>query len=127
MPLFVNTSTFEFQIVPDASVNVTLTSECSTLTLPKENFNLLEPLVATLNCSVLDPGSVEEGLTVVSRTIGLEFPNYDVIVYPFKLETTLELAPTYYRNRRRLLQTNDPSAYKVCSGSVHPSKCASIQ
>jgi hypothetical protein len=107
------------QILPNSSVNVTLTSECSSMQLSQANFNatlLVQPMVATLNCSVLDPITVEEGLTVVSRAVSLDFPQKETIVYPFELNMVLDLAPTYYRNRRRhLLQQDGPTLYKVCS------------
>ena len=66
---FANTSTFEFRIVSNASVNLTLTSDCSSIQLSSTNFNLSDgsAMVATLKCSVLDQQTVEEGLTVVSR------------------------------------------------------------
>lgn len=117
VPVFFNKSTFEFQIVPNTSVNLTLTSECSSLQLTKEIFsNLSQPMVATMDCSVLDPVTVEEGLTVVSRAVGLNFPQWEEVVYPVELNMELDLAPNYYTSRRRhLLQQSGPKIYKVCN------------
>ena len=50
------------------------------------------------------------------RAIGLDIPAKEAIVYPFEMAITLDLAPTYYRNRRRfLLQQPDEGriVYKV--------------
>ena len=68
---------------------------------------------------------MEEGLTVVTRVVGLDIPDQNTIVYPFQLSATVDLAPTYYRNRRRLLQLsqmpygNDTSYYPQDDLQVH--------
>ena len=112
IPRFVNMSSFQFEIVPNSTVNATFTSACSKLTISSSAFNLDSPYQATLQCSVLDPQTVESGLVPVSSAVSLTLPAQEGSVnYPFQLDAVLGISQSLGTTaRRRLLQQQSDSS-----------------
>ena len=63
---------------------------------------------ASLDCSAVDPSTVEEGMTLVSRVVNLNVQDKSAIVYPVPMNMNLEYNPppsgATTAGRRRLLQ-----------------------
>lgn len=103
VPIFFNETVFRFQIYPNTTVNLSISSECSTVEISSSSLRPTSVLNASLQCSFIDPNSLEEGLTVVTGAVALDIPDPNAIVYPLLVTMTLQLAPTFYSQRRRLL------------------------
>jgi hypothetical protein len=104
-------------------VNATFTSACSKVVIQSTAFNLNSPYDATLKCSVLDPSTVETGLTPVSSVVSLTLPTQEgAINYPFEFEAILQPSQALLSSgRRRLLQQSSlPGSSSASNVKVGP-------
>ena len=104
IPVLVNTTTRRILVEPNSTVDAALISECGSLVVDSSAFQITASVNATLECSSVDPLTVESGIIVASSSVKLNSPV--PLQYPTVINMTYSLPSLSSSSARRLLQDN---------------------